>query len=656
MLKQLSRLEKTRNVILLAFVIMMAVSLIFFYAPGRGALTPPSESRETLATVGSETITVGEIAQQKERIQQQYGAQAGLSSKLFLNQAIQQKLISQEVARLGLKASDEEVAAEIRQQLQSANPPIPTNDLEKYRQVATNYAGSVEKFEQGFRDQIGAQKLQAFVTSGVSVSEDEVLEDYKKKNTTYDLTYVPVTTAQLVSKMNPTEDEQKAYFEQNKKNYYIASPQKKVRYLFINQSKAGEKLSISDADIKTEYDALAPDKKIAGAKVQQIVLKIVKPELENTVRAKADSLAQQAKKEATITEQAFADIVRGNSEDPATAQRGGFINALARQNPNNPTDPLQKVLPLPVGAVTDPIKFGNAYYIFRRGDDVPKTYEDAKKEIEVSLRNRRAYKVAADLAQKAADRLKEVKDVKKVADELAGEANMKPDEMVRETGFVKEGDDVPNIGNSPQFEDGIKPLENPNDVGDRTPIKDGFAIPMLLEKRDPRDAEFAEVKDEVLEAVKLEQARTKLEQTAKDLAANAGSPDALKAAAEKAGLKASESKDFHIGSPLGEGGQAFTGNEVDDAIFNLKVGEVTKTPLKVNDNFIVIGATKRTDANIQEFAKQRDTLVEQMLSQKKNQVFGDYLSELRRKFETQGSIKINKDELNKLDSKPTDDN
>ena len=34
-------------------------------------------------------------------------------------------------------------------------------------------------------------------------------------------------------------------------------------------------------------------------------------------------------------------------------------------------------------------------------------------------------------------------------------------EMVRETGYVKPGDDVPNIGVSPQFEDGIRNLENP---------------------------------------------------------------------------------------------------------------------------------------------------------------------------------------------------
>ena len=74
------------------------------------------------------------------------------------------------------------------------------------------------------------------------------------------------------------------------------------------------------------------------------------------------------------------------------------------------------------GDVTDPVKFGGNWYIFRRGEAVPKTFEEAKPELLVSLRNRRAYAVGAKLAEKAQVRLKEAKDPSKVAQELAGEA------------------------------------------------------------------------------------------------------------------------------------------------------------------------------------------------------------------------------------------
>ena len=60
----------------------------------------------------------------------------------------------------------------------------------------------------------------------------------------------------------------------------------------------------------------------------------------------------------------------------------------------------------------------------RRGNDVPKSFEDAKKELEVSMRNRRAYGFAAELAQKVTDALKQNKDVQKTAAEFAAQANM----------------------------------------------------------------------------------------------------------------------------------------------------------------------------------------------------------------------------------------
>ena len=67
MLKFISRLEKTRSFILLAFAVVMVASLVFFYAPTRGDISANlSQSTETAARVGSEYITVGEIARQKE--------------------------------------------------------------------------------------------------------------------------------------------------------------------------------------------------------------------------------------------------------------------------------------------------------------------------------------------------------------------------------------------------------------------------------------------------------------------------------------------------------------------------------------------------------------------------------------------------------------
>jgi peptidyl-prolyl cis-trans isomerase D len=370
-------------------------------------------------------------------------------------------------------------------------------------------------------------------------------------------------------------------------------------------------------------------------------LKVARVDLDATVKAKADGLAAKARgTTGSATEQAFADLAKGNSEDPATAKNGGWLSGIVKKNPNKPDDPYQQVLDMQPGEVTDPIKYKNAYYILRRGDPVPKTFEDAKPELLVSLRNRRGYTVAQKIAQKAEGRLKETKDPQKVAQELAAEANMNAADMVRETPFIKPGDDVPNIGSSQQFEEAIAPLISPNDVGDRTGIKNGFAVPMLVEQKPPRIPDFDEVKDRVLGAVKEEKAKAQLEQKAKDLIAAAKAPGDLKGAAERMGLEAKAEANYKLGTPLGEAGSSTL---IDDPLYAAKAGEVLQTPIFLNQNYLVFGLNKRTDADLAEYAKQRDSLMQTALTERKNQVFEDYLNAVKARMEQAGNIKIYKD-------------
>lgn len=647
MLKFFSRMERTRNFVLLLFAILMVVSLIVFYAPTRDTIQSNlMMSDETAVDVGGEEVTVGELIRQKEAITRFMGA-GNAETKNLVDNAIRSRISRIEAARLGLRATDAEIAARIREEFKPEDgKPF---DQKRYEQNAIQSAGSVSALEESVRDTMSAEKLQAFITSGVTVSEEEVLDDYKRGNTKFDLTYVPVTLAEVAQSVKPTDEELKAYFEASKQNYYISMPQKKIRYLFLNTSKVGERLSVPEADLKAEYDKLPADKRIAGAQGQEIVLRVPRPELEAEVAAKANQILERLRKDgAKVSEQAFAEAARGQSENPNTARSGGKIPGLVKQNPNNPEDPYQRLLTMQPGDVTEPISYQGRYFILRRGENVPKTFEDAKKELEVSLRNRRAYAATADIAQKAAERLKQAKDVQQVAQEFASQANMTPSEMVKETGYVKPGDQVPNIGASPQFEQGIAGLENPGDVGERTPIPNGFAIPVLVDKKEPRDADFEEVKGQVTEAYKIEKAREQFDEIAKQIASGAGSASGLKAAAESKGFKAQEQKSFILGSPLGQGPTATTSEALEDTVWALKEGEVTKNPIKLGDNWYIVGVNKREEGKMDDFATQRDQLIERKLSEKRTRIFNEFLASTRREMEAAGKITTHKDALAKV--------
>lgn len=665
MLKFFSRLEKTRGVVIVSFAVLVVLGLVVAgYNRGGGtAIANPSNSKEALAKVGGEEVTVADYTLLKKKIEGKYNnqfggqislAQLGMTPERILDQAINARVALQEARRLGLNASDEEVRDLIQKQF--TDPRAGTGfDFQRYKDYVVRNYGSVPLYEQSVRDALAASKLRAYMTAGVQVSEAEVKENYQRENTSFDLTYVLVEAAELSKKINASDEELRQFFDAHKTDYRLLEPQKQIRYVFINQEKVGQKLSISDEDLRKEYDALAPENKMAGVRVQQIVLKVADPKLDQDVLSKASQLVGKIRKEdLTASEEEFADLARGNSQDPSTAKDGGWLPAPVKRIPNrkagstsgNVADLLQNTLEWKEGQVGDPLKTGNAYYIFRRGPAVPKSFEDAKQELLVSLRNRRSYAVAQGVAQKAEDLLKQTKDPQKVAQALATEANMKPEEMVKTTGFIKPGDDVKDIGSSPQFEDAVKPLEEPGQVGDRVGVKDGFAVPMLVEKRDPRIPDFEEVKDKVTQDFKESRARDQLEQTARDLAANASSPDALKAAAEKLGLKAEDEKDFKPGRPLGKAG---ADPSLDAAVLALKAGETTKTPVKVGDKWVVVGVANRKDADLAEFDKQRAQLVETALRERRDQFFDEYLTDARRKLEEKGGITIYQETLAKLE-------
>ncbi|MEO8573687.1 MAG: SurA N-terminal domain-containing protein, partial [Pyrinomonadaceae bacterium] len=649
MLKFFTRLEKTRNFVILIFGVLMVASLVFWGGSGirSTATVDPSRSTETAASVSGEKISVGELYRQKQ-MYSRFSQGRPYPAKLLLDGMIASRITRVEADRLGLTASDAEVAAKIREDFKPQDgKPF---EQKTYEQNVTQQAGSIAAFEDGVRDDISANKLRAYITSGVSVSEEEVLKDFQRKNTKFDLNYVTVSPAELAQAITPTDAELRDYFERNKSSYYINEPQKKIRYVFVNTEKIGQKLPISDADLKAEYDKLPEDKKYAGVLGQEIVLRVAKPEFDTQVQAKAMEIVEKLRNGGdTVSEDAFATTAKGQSENAGTASSGGKLPGPVRENPNKSDDPYQRLLKMKPGEITEPISYQSRYFILRRGDAVPKPFEDAKKELEVSLRNRRAYSVAAELAQKVSDTLKQNKDIQATAQQFAGDANMSAAEMIRETPYVKRGDNVEKIGTSPQFEEGIAKLENAQDVGDKIPVQSGFAIPMLVDKKEPRDAEFDEVKQQLVEVVKLESARAKIDQIATQIAAGSTTAAVIASAAQAGNLKSKDQKSFILGSPLGEGPSATTSEALENAIYGMKEGEATKTPIKIGDTYYIVGVTKREEANMDDFAKQRDTLMEQMVTQKRGEVFQDYLGSTRLRMEAGGDIKIYKDVVAKVE-------
>src|ERR1044072_4016723 len=284
MLKQLAKCERTSKYIVIIFAALMAVSLVIFYAPGRNSASnlDPTRNTEVVAKVGSASITVADVARVRENYTQMFGNRINLAqlggNKRFLDGLISKEVIAQEAARLGLGASDAELADKIRKQFSDASGTFIGFD--RYKESVTARYGDVEKFENDIRDEIAQEKLRAFVIASVNVSDAEVEEEYKRRNTSFDVSYVALTTDKLATKIQPSDDELRAYYDSHKTDYRYLEPQRKIRYVFINTENVGSQLPISDADLKAEYDSLDPKFKEAGIEIQQILLKVARKDLE----------------------------------------------------------------------------------------------------------------------------------------------------------------------------------------------------------------------------------------------------------------------------------------------------------------------------------------------------------------------------------------
>ena len=95
MLKYLSKMERTRSLIIVGFAILMAVSLVVFYAPARNNASPSAMNTEVVASVGSDEITMGDLI---GSLTAQGGDASMLNpqiAEMLLNQMIRQRIIVQ---------------------------------------------------------------------------------------------------------------------------------------------------------------------------------------------------------------------------------------------------------------------------------------------------------------------------------------------------------------------------------------------------------------------------------------------------------------------------------------------------------------------------------------------------------------------------------
>lgn len=653
MLRFFAKLERSRNLVLIFFAALLLGSLVLFYipntplAPGRAAASAGDENT-VIAKVGSQEVKLKEYRTYLTNLSAAYTRGGALNPQMVkalgldkqaLDQLIEQKLIVDEGERLGLGGTDSEVSEEVQKMSAFLDPETGKFiGTEEYRRQLALRGESVADFERGVRDSILLSKMRDYLMSSAQVSDRAVEEEFRMNATKVGLVYAVVEKDKIKDKLKISDDELRAYYDAHKDEFKASDVVRKVEYLFIPTDKVAETLKLSDEELKAEYEK----NKQTEPRVSIIKINVKAPQDEPTVKAKVDELAKRVKgTDTNPNPEDFAAVARGNSEDTASAAKGGDIG-FVKKDPNRPNDWKQRAFFLKPGQVEGPFRDGNSWYFLKVTEERAIPFEEMRPTLVAGAKNRKAYSAASQLADKAYEKFTETKDIRKTAEAIAAELKVSPDSLIRTTPFFKNGDTLPEIGSNPAFEDAVSKLGK-GEIGDKIGIPNGLAVPRVADTREKgAQLSFEEAKNQVDNVVRRQKEQTLVRDTAFAIVNQAKTADEFRELAKKNGLEVKTDENNLTSFPANS---LATLQQIRAAVTPLKAGEVSKTPIKTGINYLIFAATSRTEPDLSQLATQRAAIRQRLQNEQGSLIYDAFVKSLRKRYDDQGKVKIYQDRV-----------
>jgi peptidyl-prolyl cis-trans isomerase D len=501
--------------------------------------------------------------------------------------------------------------------------------MDRYQDVIYQQTGmSVPEFEAELRNKLLQDKIRGVVTDGVEVSPQEVLEEFRHRNTKAKIEYVLFDPGQLIKTVRVSSEALEAFFKKDPDRYKLPE-QRKVRYVLIDPDHVRGQVQVTEEEARQYYTQHLADYRIPDrVKVAHILFKTTgkTPAEVATVEKQARDVLNQIKAGAN-----FADMARKYSED-ASASKGGELDWIVRgQTVKEFEDTAFSMKP---GQVSELVKTVYGIHILKL-EDKQTAHLQSFGEVKGSI-----------LAELEKQRVTEAQE--KLADDLSSRLRLKPDafeEVVRHAGLEPQmsplfrySQAVADLGSGDAFENLAFQLHK-GEVGMPLSVPKGQAIIQLADLVPEHVPTLEEVRTRAEEDYRLDQSKVLAEDKAKQFAAQVKTGDFAKIA-KADGLTAKESKDFtqqDFIEGVGSGSQL-------SAAFTLPVGQ-TSDVLSLGGNNVVFRVLSHTPANEADFAGQRDQITEELLERKRSLAFELYRQNLKLQLERSGQLKMNPEAL-----------
>jgi peptidyl-prolyl cis-trans isomerase D len=614
---------------------IVVVSFVLLYIPSfMRDSAQGAASNAVVANVEGREITAAQFRrvyqQQMLQYRQSYGANIDerLLKQLGIDQRIVQQMVQEEASlaeakRLGIDAGD----AEVRERI-LALPAFQENGQfigdQRYRQLLRMQTPPMrpDEFEDQVRRSIVAEKLQAALTGWITVAEADVVNEFKKRNETVKLAVVNFPADKFREATIATDADVAKYFEDHKDRFRMPE-KRKVRYLLVDQEALRQKATVTGQQIERTFnDNIQQYSTPEQVRASHILLKTEGKD-DAAVKKQAEELLAKVKKGAD-----FADLAKKNSQDEASAAKGGDLDFFGRGQMVPEFDKV--AFALQPGQISDLVKSPYGYHIIKVTDKraaSQKTLAEVRPQIEDQLKYEQAQTAAQKLADQVASELKKPGDFESVARAHGLQTG--------ETGLFQQDEPIAGIGMAPAVGQQAFALKE-GEISEPLRTPQGFAFITVTGKQAPYVPKLDEVKTRVRDDVVKEKAIETARQKASTVDAQMKSGDFEKAA-KAAGLEVKTTDLIARGAPIADAGVS---PALEAAAFSLPAGGVSD-PIVTDTGAAIVKVIERKDVAADELAKQKETVRSELLNDRKQKFFAAYMAKARQRMK----ITINRDTI-----------
>jgi peptidyl-prolyl cis-trans isomerase D len=545
-------------------------------------------------------------------------------------QLIQQQVLLAQARKLGIQASDNDVRQFLHQG-QFGEFLFPNGQFigaNRYADfVAQQFNLSVAAFEQEVKEDIEIHRLQALITAGVTVNDQQVRDEFRKANTKIKFEYAVLSSDDLSKTINPSDSDLEAFFKKNAPRYASAAPEERriTYFAFITAQMPGGVPQPDQQEIQQYYNAHQSDYSVPEqARSRHILISVAAgadAKTDAAAKAKAENILKQLQHGAN-----FADLAKKDSDDPGSKDKGGELGFAKRGAMVPAFD--SAVFTQKIGDF-GMVKTQFGYHIVQveeRQMAHTQTLSEVLPSIQAALIRQDVAKAEQNYARALTSEALKNGLAKTAA---AHHLQLVTTPLLGEQGVIAAlPDSSALLGKAFASKQGDPPQS--------APTGEGYAIFQVTGIASAHAPSFADWKSHVLADYREQQLPGLLGQKTAELSQKAKNLNDLAKAAKEVGATM-ETSDL-VGSTgqvpdLGEMGQ------VAPQLFDLKVGNISG-PINAGRTGVVAKVVDKQDPTPAEIAQNFDQAKGQMLDQRRSQAFNVFLSAILEDYKQHNRIKI----------------